>query len=182
MRSLIAVVGGAGLLVTAGCALGNSQAAPQVTPWIPATSDRQTPGGQVTRTCGSHYAEEFDPGIESRTITAGPVSMVASRVSPVPRGTSPARNFKLMVRLEAGAVATLHTLTPGTSLAYDRTTFNRDNMYRLSDGDQTVGFVGCSDRPAVFNGAVLTEGPRTVELEVTAGGAVQRRMVSAFAG
>jgi hypothetical protein len=41
------------------------------------------------------------------------------------------------------------------SLAYDRATFNRDNMYRLSDGDQTVRFIGCSDRPAVFNGAVV---------------------------
>lgn len=104
--------------------------------------------------------------MESRTVTAGPVSLVASRVSPIRSGDWPARMFKVMVRLAVGSAATLRTATPGTALLYDRAKFRTDNIYRLTDGDGSVQFVGCPDRSAVFNGAIVTTGPRTVDLEV----------------
>ena len=76
--------------------------------------------------------------------------------------------FKVMVRLTAGTEATLETLTEGTSLLYDRARFKESNVYELSDGDTSVRFVGCPDQPALFNGAVLTTGPRSVALHVVA--------------
>jgi hypothetical protein len=168
--ALVAVL----VLAAAACGVVGGQAAPetarQITPTVPAAADRPTPGGTVTRRCGSHYAEDFDPGVESRTVTAGPVSLVAFRVSPVPSGASPARMFKVMVRLAAGSEATLRTATAGTALLYDRATFRTDNIYRLTDGDRSVRFVGCRDRSAVFNGAILTTGPRTVDLDVLVAG------------
>jgi hypothetical protein len=148
---------------------------------VPAAADRPTPGGTVTRRCGSHYAEDFDPGVASRTVTAGPVSLVASRVSPVPSGAPPARMFKVMVRLAAGSQATLRTATAGTALLYDRARFRRDNSYRLADGDRGVRFVGCRDRSAVFNGAILTTGPRTVDLDVVVAGRRIPARVAAYA-
>jgi hypothetical protein len=157
-----------------GCGVVNGRATPkaarQTTATVPAAADRPTPGGTVTRSCGSHYAEDFDPGLESRTVTAGPVSLVASRVSPVPSRASPARMFKVMVRLAAGSEATLRTATAGTTLLYDRAKFKTDNIYQLTDGDRSVRFVGCRDRSAVFNGAILTTGPRTVDLDVLVAG------------
>jgi hypothetical protein len=162
------------VLVLAACGVVDGQAAPeaarQTPPTVPATADRPTPGGTVTRSCGSHYAEDFDPGVESRTVIAGPVSLVAFRVSPVPSRASPARMFKVMVRLAAGSEATLRTATAGTTLLYDRAKFRTDNIYRLTDGDRSVRFVGCRDRSAVFNGAILTTGPRTVDLGVLVAG------------
>jgi hypothetical protein len=148
---------------------------------VPAAADRPTPGGTVTRRCGSHHAEDFDPGVESRTVTAGPVSLVASRVSPVPSGVSPARMFKVVVRLAAGSQATLRTATAGTALLYDRTKFRTDNSYRLADGDRGVRFVGCRDRSAVFNGAILTTGPRTVDLDVVVAGTQIPAKITAYA-
>ena len=133
---------------------------------LPAASDRPRPGSAVTRRCGSHYAEEFDAGLESRTVEAGPVSLVAFRVSPVPSGRSPARNFKVMVRLEPGTDARVRAVSAGTSLNYDRDRFSKANVYGLSDGERTVRFVGCQDDPAVFNGLILTTGPRTVRLDI----------------
>jgi hypothetical protein len=67
----------------------------------------------------SQSRRELDPGSESRTFVAGPVAMVPSRVNPVPEGTSPARNFKLSVRLEvqAGGRRTPVTLTAFTGQA-----------------------------------------------------------------
>jgi hypothetical protein len=56
------------------------------------------------------------------------------------------------------------TATAGTTLLYDRAKFRTDNIYRLTDGDRSVRFVGCRDRSAVFNGAILTTAPRTVDL------------------
>jgi len=168
-----------------GCGVVDGRATPkaarETTATVPAAADRPTPGGTVTRGCGSHYAEDFDPGVESRTVTAGPVSLVASRVSPVPSGVSPARMFKVMVRLAAGSQATLRTATAGTALLYDRAKFRTDNSYRLADGDRGVRFVGCRDRSAVFNGAILTTGPRTVDLDVVVAGKQIPARVAAYA-
>ena len=178
--ALVAVL----VLAGAACGVVGGQAAPktarQLTATVPAAADRPTPGGTVTRRCGSHYAEDFDPGVESRTVTAGPVSLVASRVSPVPSGASPARMFKVMVRLAAGSQATLRTATAGTALLYDRARFRTDNIYRLADGDRSVRFVGCRDRSAVFSGAILTTGPRTVDLDVVVAGTQIPAKVAAY--
>ncbi|WP_162794696.1 hypothetical protein [Nonomuraea lactucae] len=171
----------AAILLATSCAPAGGQAATQVTPTVPAASDRPDPGGGVTRTCGSHYAHDFDPGLESRTVQAGPVSLLAFRVSPVPDRSAPVRTFKMMVRLSAGAQATIRTATAGTSLAYDRARFREDNTYRLGDGENSVRFVGCRDRSAVFNGAILTTGPRTVELDVVVGGSARHVAVTAYA-
>ena len=122
------------------------------------------------RRCGSHYAAEFDAGLESRTVSAGPVSLVAFRVSPEPDGTVSVRTFKMMVRLAAGSEARLETATVGTRLLYDRARFTESNRYQLSDGERSVRFVGCPDQPALFNGAILTAGPTTVELGLITGG------------
>jgi hypothetical protein len=123
-----------------------------------------------TERCGNEVQADFDPGLESRTVIAGPVAMVPFRVSPVPRGTSPARNFKVQVRLDAGTRATLRSKTPGTTLVFDRSATRQDNIYRLEDGTKRVRFTGCSDRSAVFVGVVLTTGPRTVDVDVVAKG------------
>jgi hypothetical protein len=149
---------------------------------VPVSADRPAPSGPVTRGCGSDYARDFDAGVESRTVTAGPVAVVAARVSPIPTGQPPVRMFKLPVRVAAGGEATLRTATAGTTLAYDRARFRDDNAYALTDGDVSVRFVGCPDRSAVFNGAVLTTGPRTVDLVVTAGGRDIPVTVTAFTG
>ncbi|MEQ4209263.1 hypothetical protein [Actinopolymorpha sp. B9G3] len=142
---------------------------------LPASADRAAPSGrsagstpavEVTRRCGSDYAEDFDAGLGARTVGAGPVELVAFRVSPVPSGHSPARMFKVMIRIAPGSQAALRTVTAGTSLAYDRARFAKDNIYSLSDGEPAVRFVGCRDRSAVFNGGILTTGPRTVRLEI----------------
>ena len=135
---------------------------------LPSHADRPTPDGPVVRRCGSHYAAEFDKGVESRIVTAGPVSLLAFRVAPKPPEGAPVDTFKVMVRLTAGTEATLETLTEGTSLLYDRARFQESNVYQLSDGDTNVRFVGCPDQPALFNGAVLTTGPRSVALRVVA--------------
>ena len=149
---------------------------------VPGDADRPTPGGEVVRRCGSHYAAEFDPGLEHRTVVAGPVSLVAFRVSPEPTGVVSVRTFKVMVRLETGAEATVETATAGTTLLYDRARFNSSNAYRLTDGERRVRFVGCPDGPAVFNGAVLTDGPTTVDLDVVVGGRDHDVQVAAFDG
>ncbi len=145
------------------------------------TADRPG-GGTVVRTCGSHYAADFDAGVESRIVTAGSVSLVGFRVSPVPSGSAPVKTFKMMVRLSAGTVATVETMTEGTSLLYDRARFESSNIYALSDGDRSVRFNGCPEQSAVFNGAVLTAGPRTVALKITVDGRTIPVEVSAFGG
>jgi len=122
------------------------------------------------RACGSDTQEDLDAGLESRTVAAGPLSMVTSRVSSVPSGDSPVRSLKVSVRVDAGAEATLRTTTPGTSLLFDRKVFRQDNVYRLEDGIESVRFVGCARRSAMFVGSVLTTGPRVVTVEVTSGG------------
>ncbi len=146
-----------------------------------ATADRPT-GGQVVRACGSHYATDFDRGVESRIVMAGPVSLVGFRVSPVPAGDAPVKTFKMMVRLSAGTDAMIETMTEGTSLLYDRSRFTTGNVYQLADGDHSVRFFGCPDQAAVFNGAVLTTGPRTVALKITVDGQTTPVQVSAFDG
>ena len=118
------------------------------------------------RRCGSHYAADFDPGLEWRTVSAGPVSLVASRVSPMPTGTVPVRVFKMSVRLAEGSEARLETATAGTRLLYDRARFTDSNSYQLSDGESSVRFIGCPDQPTLFNGAILTTGPTTIELAI----------------
>jgi hypothetical protein len=137
-------------------------------------------GGQVVRTCGSHYATDFDTGLESRTVQAGSVSLVGFRVSPVPADGAPVRTFKVMVRLNAGTDAEVKTTTAGTSLLYDRARFNTSNVYQLSDGDREVRFNGCPDQSAVFNGSILTAGPRKVELQITVDGRMTPIVVSAY--
>ena len=144
-------------------------------------ADRAT-SGQVVRSCGSHYATDFDAGLESRIVNAGAVSLVGFRVSPAPSESAPVRTFKLMVRLNAGTDAEIETATAGTSLLYDRARFNADNTYQLSDGDRRVRFTGCPDNSAVFNGAVLTSGPRKVELRITIDGRTTPILVSAYGG
>jgi hypothetical protein len=133
-----------------------------------------------TERCGNEVQVDFDPGLESRTVIAGPVAMVPSRVTPVPGGTSPARNFKLAVRLDARADATVRTKTRGTSLMFDRARAREDNVYRLQDGTKRVRFTGCPDRSALFVGAVLTTGPTTVDLDVTTKGRRTPVTITAF--
>jgi hypothetical protein len=134
------------------------------------------------RTCGSHYAADFDSGLESRIVTAGPVSLVGFRESPVPSGPAPVKTFKMMVRISAGSDAKVETSTEGTSLLYDRARFAGGNVYSLNDGDRSVRFTGCPDQSAVFNGAVLTTGPRTIDLKITVDGRTTSVKVSALAG
>jgi hypothetical protein len=135
-----------------------------------------------TERCEGAVQTELDPGLEARTITAGPVTMVPSRVTPVPQGTSPARNFKLSVRLEPDTDVTLRTNTAGTALMFDRDAARQDNIYRLEDGARAVRLTGCPDRSAVFVGAVLTTGPTIVKLDVRAGGRRQPATIAAFTG
>jgi hypothetical protein len=87
-----------------------------------------------------------------------------------------------MVRLDAGTDAELETMTAGTALLYDRARFSTGNVYQLSDGDRSVRFTGCPDQSAVFNGAILTAGPRTVDLQIEVGGQSIPVRVSAFGG
>ncbi len=139
-------------------------------------------GGQVVRTCGSHYATDFEPGLESRIVNSGAVALLGFRVSPVPSEGAPVRTFKVMVRVNAGTDAEIETATAGTSLLYDRARFNTGNTYQLSDGDRRVRFIGCPDNSAVFNGAVLTSGPRKVELRITIDGRTAPILVTAYGG
>ena len=139
-------------------------------------------GGQVVRSCGSHYATDFDPGLESRTVHADAVSLVGFRVAPVPSEGAPVRTFKVMVRVNAGTDAVIETATAGTSLLYDRARFNTGNTYQLSDGDRRVRFTGCPANSAVFNGAVLTSGPRKAELRITIDGRTTPIVISAYGG
>ncbi len=113
-------------------------------------------------------------------MNAGSVSLVGFRVSPVPSDAAPVRIFKVMVRVAAGTDAEVETTTAGTSLLYDRARFNLGNNYQLSDGDRRVRFTGCPDHSAVFNGAVLTSGPRRVELRITVDGRTTPILVSAY--
>ena len=168
------------LAVAASCGSGDGLT-PSPTP-VPETADRATPGGEVVRRCGSHYASEFDAGLESRIVAAGPVSVVAFRVSPVPDGAETVRNFKAMVRLEAGAEASLETATPDTSLLYDRARFSDRNVYQVGDGERSVRFVGCPDQAALFNGAVLTTGTTTVDLRAVVDGRASDLRVTAYDG
>jgi hypothetical protein len=156
----------AGVLLTA-CATGSQATTPRSTT-LP------------TERCGSEVQADFDPGLESRTVIAGPIAMVPSRVTPVPGGTSPARNFKLAVRVDARATATVRTKTRGTSLMFDRQRARQDNVYGLHDGTKRVRFTGCPDRSALFVGAVLTTGPTSVKLDVTTKGRRTPVTVTAF--
>jgi hypothetical protein len=135
-----------------------------------------------TERCDGAVQPELDSGLESRTIVAGPVALVPSRVSPVPEGASPARNFKLAVRLDPKADATLRTRTAGTTLLFDRDSLHRDNIYSLGDGTKSVRFTGCPDHSAVFVGVVLTTGPTTVDIDVRAKGHRSRVTLTAFTG
>lgn len=96
--------------------------------------------------------------------------MVPFRVAPPASASSPVSGFKVAVRLDAGAVATLRTKTPGTSLFFDREAARPDKVYRLADGTKRVRLSGCPEETAVFVGAVLTTGPRTVDLDVSTKG------------
>ena len=86
----------------------------------------------------------------------------------------------MSVRLEAKAGATLRTNTPGTTLLFDRDRTRRDNVYSLSDGTSSVRFTACPDRSAVFVGAVLTTGPRTIDVDVVADGLRTRVTLTAL--
>jgi hypothetical protein len=152
----------------------------EVTQTLPVQADRPSAGAPVIRRCGSHYAAEFDAGMEGRIVTAGPVSIAGFRIAPEPDASAPVRTFKMMVRLTPGAEATLAIRTGGTSLLYDRAVFTSSNTYRLADGDQVVHFRGCPDTPAIFNGAVLTTGPTRVDLDVTTGSVATAVRVTAY--
>ena len=76
----------------------------------------------------------------------------------------------MMVRLAGGSETRLETTTDGTRLLYDRARFTESNVYQLSDGERSVRFVGCPDQPALYNGAILTTGPTTVDLGIITGG------------
>jgi hypothetical protein len=115
-------------------------------------------------------------------VAAGAVSLVGFRVSPAPSEAAGVRTFKVMVRLDAGTDAEIETATPGTSLLYDRARFTTSNSYQLSDGDRRVRFTGCPNNSAVFNGAVLTSGPRKVELRITIDGRTTPILVNAYGG
>ena len=115
-------------------------------------------------------------------MAAGAVSLVGFRVSPAPSEAVGVRTFKVMVRLDAGTDAEIETATPGTSLLYDRARFTTSNSYQLSDGDRRVRFTGCPNNSAVFNGAVLTSGPRKVELRITIDGRTTPILVNAYGG
>ena len=56
--------------------------APQVTPTVAVEADRTTPGGPTVRQCGSHYANDFDAGVDDRVVQAGRVSLLTFRVTP----------------------------------------------------------------------------------------------------
>jgi hypothetical protein len=43
-----------------------------------------------------------------------------------------------------------------------------------------VRFTGCPDQSAVFNGAILTSGPRKVELQITVDGRMTPILVSVY--
>ena len=176
---LVAVLSSTAALV--GCSAGGppEPAGVSTQTGVDPTADRSG-AGQVVRTCGSHYAADFDSGVESRIVTAGPVSFVGFRESPVPSGAAPVKTFKMMVRISAGGDAKVETSTEGTSLLYDRARFASSNVYSLSDGDRSVRFTGCPDQSAVFNGAVLTTGPRTVDLKITVDGRTIPVKVSAL--
>jgi hypothetical protein len=107
--------------------------------------------------------------------------LLGFRVSPVPAEGAPVQTFKVMVRVNAGTDAEIETATVGTSLLYDRARFNTGS-YQLSDGDRRVRFIGCPENSAVFNGAVLTSGPRKVELRITIDGRTAPILVSAYGG
>jgi len=100
----------------------------------------------------------------------------------MPSERAPVRTFKVMVRVNAGTDAVIETATAGTSLLYDRARFNTGNDYQLIDGDRRVRFTGCPADSAVFNGAVLTSGPRKVELRITTDGRTTPILVSAYGG
>jgi hypothetical protein len=125
---------------------------------------------RATERCDSHVQADFDPGLESRTVIAGPVAIVPFRVAPDSGGTSPVRDFKLAVRLDAQAVTILRTKTAGTTLMFDRESARPNRIYRLADGAKSVRLAGCPDQTAVFVGAILTTGPRTVDLDVNTKG------------
>ncbi|HKF88894.1 MAG TPA: hypothetical protein VKB85_12585 [Propionibacteriaceae bacterium] len=168
-------------LTTSACSAGGLDGGTPSHPSVDPAADRGT-GGQVVRSCGSHYATDFDTGLESRIVQAGAVSLVGFRVSPVPSERAPVRTFKVMVRVNAGTDAVIETATAGTSLLYDRARFNTGNDYQLIDGDRRVRFTGCPADSAVFNGAVLTSGPRKVELRITTDGRTTPILVSAYGG
>ena len=132
--------------------------------------------------CAETVQPELDPGLETRTVVAGPVSLVTFRVSAVPEGAPPAQNFKLAVRLDAGADATLRTRTAGTTLLFDRAALLPDNTFRLDAARKSIRLTGCPDRSAVFVGAVLSTGPTTLHVDVRAHGHRKRVTLSAFTG
>jgi hypothetical protein len=167
-------------LVACSVDAGNPPEAPPQSSIDP-TVDRPS-AGQVVRACGSHYAADFDAGMESRIVEAGTVSLVGFRVAPEPPEGAPVRTFKMMVRLSANADAKLETMTEGTSLLYDRARFAARNVYQLTDGERSVRFTGCPDQAAVFNGAVLTSGPLTIDLQITVSGQTTPIQVSAYDG
>jgi hypothetical protein len=98
----------------------------------------------------------------------------------VPAGDTGVRAFKMTVRLTESSEARLETVTAGTSLLYDRARFAESNVYELSDGERSVRFVGCPDQPALFNGAVLTTGPTSIDLGIITGGGRTDVRVTAY--
>jgi hypothetical protein len=149
---------------------------------VPSDADRPTADGGVVRRCGSHFAEEFDLGLEERTVRIGKVSVVSFRLAPAPSPPGRIRTFKVLVRLAAGAEARLETMTPDTALLYDRARFAETSHDSLSAGERSVQFTGCADRAAVFNGAILTTGPTAVRIRVHTQAGRSDRTITAYTG
>src|SRR5829696_9242625 len=93
-------------LTTSACSAGRLDGGTPSHPSVDPAADRGT-GGQVVRSCGSHYATDFDTGLESRIVHAGAVSLVGFGVSPVPSERAPVGTFKVMVRVNAGTDAVI---------------------------------------------------------------------------
>lgn len=55
-------------------------------------------------------------------------------------------------------------------MLYDPARFSERNIHELSDGERSVRFAGCPGQPPIFNGAILSTGPTTVDLVIIADG------------
>ncbi|HKH82666.1 MAG TPA: hypothetical protein VKA25_03165 [Gemmatimonadales bacterium] len=74
-------------LTTSACSAGRLDGGTPSHPSVDPAADRGT-GGQVVRSCGSHYATDFDTGLESRIVHAGAVSLVGFRFAGALRACS----------------------------------------------------------------------------------------------
>jgi hypothetical protein len=100
----------------------------------PTAGSSSPPAGTFVRECGTEIGSEFDAGLESRMVAAGPVSFVPFRVSPVPNGDAPMRGFKIQVRTEAGNDCDSHHRHAGDVAALRPSKFRRTTPTRWKTG------------------------------------------------